>query len=300
MPAIIPKWNLLEKYVTAEKLKGFQEQRSRNKLLDSREGVRFGREGTRFQREGQQFEQEMQKGKLEIDQIKFQTVEQLTDSIKKNLQYINWSNYAKSRDYLIKLGADEFVQGTLLPEPADFMKTKEAMEKDGKKISIEEVFEKFKADILTPALSDLDMQIKRKQGGLPIKGEIRDFQEGAETVTEEFKGEEWGPKAKGPKWDPSKGKGKDDEFKIRKELANVEKARKALEKTGGIGDVLFTLLSQSNPDKAAKLKGSPDEVKVYLEEWEKWLRSQLLGGEATPSGKTGDYEYIDGKLIKIQ
>lgn len=297
MPAIIPKWNLLEKYVTAEKLKGFQEQRSRNKLLDYREGVRFGREGTRFQREGQQFEQEMQKGKLEIDQIKFQTVEQLTDSIKKNLQYINWSNYAKSRDYLIKLGADEFVQGTLLPEPAKFM---EAAEKTGK--PIEEVFEKFKADILTPALSDLDMQIKRKQGGLPIKGEIRDFQEGAETVTEEFKGEEWGPKAKGPKWQEKEGgtKERDYQFKIQNALNNIEKARKQLEKTGGLDDILFALFAEANPERAAKLRESPENAKQYLKEFETWLRSELTGGEATPSGKTGDYEYIDGKLIKIQ
>lgn len=297
MPAIIPRFNLLEKYVTAEKLKGVQEQRRRNKLLDYREGVRFGREGTRFQREGQRFEQQQQKGKLEISQLKFKTVEQMTDSIKNNLEYINWGNYAKSREYLIELGADEFVKGTLLPEPAKFM---EAAEKTG--MPIEKVFEQFKAEILSPALTDLEKKILEKKAGLPVEGEIRDFQKGAETVTEEFTGGKWGPKAKGPKWQPKKAgtKDRDYQFKIQNALNNIEKARKQLEKTGGLDDILFALFAEANPERAAKLRESPENAKQYLKEFETWLRSELTVGEVTPSGKTGDYEYIDGKLIKIQ
>ncbi|TES88924.1 MAG: hypothetical protein E3J94_07115 [Desulfobacteraceae bacterium] len=291
MPAIIPQFNLLEKYVTKEKLKGIQDQRARNKLLDYRSGIRF-------EREGKTFEQQQKKGKLDMAVLKFKTVEEMRDSIEGKMRFINWEGYAASRDYFIDLGADEFMKGTLLPKPENFVKQ---AQESGK--SVAEVFEKWKTDTLGPALVDIKEQIDKKkleQMGHPDIGALRKFESGSEKVTEEFKGKGvWGEKARAPR----KLEGKDTEFKIRKELAAVEKARKALEKTGGISDILFTLLSESNPEKAAELKGTPEESAAYLKEWEDWLRSQLIGGQTTtqPAEAKGfTHEYRNRKLFKVK
>jgi len=271
MPPIIPKFNILQKYVTAENLKDVRARRNINAL-------REGRESTRFEREGELYPIKKKTAELNLESAKFQSAEQAVGFIKNNAQFIDWTTYADSREYILeKLGAGAFFTGTLFPEPAKFLKQVEENKKTGSgPTTAVEVFNKWKTEILAPALLTFEQKIDaRKVGVSETEAGTKQFK--AETERMEIGQEE-----------------KPDEFKIRKELKDVEKARKALQKTGGLSDILFTLLSESNPDKAAGLKGSPEEIANYLKEWEDWLRLQLPGAgtevmtETTPAaGKAG-------------
>lgn len=83
-------------------------------------------------------------------------------------------------------------------------------------------------------------------------------------------------------------KSKMTEEKARKELLNIAKYKQKLSETGGMDDILFAMIAQSNPEMAEKLRGSDkSEILDFITDQENYYRQFVKDLPQTKTEKTG-------------
>ena len=113
-------------------------------------------------------------------------------------------------------------------------------------------------------------------------GDIRDFQKGSETVTQEWTGTEWKKIGSGPKFKPDTD-AKLTPDKARERRQQTVLAIKNLESGGGIDEQIFKMMGMINPQRAAELRASQDvtEAKAILQKDIDYYDS-IIGDTADP------------------
>lgn len=82
---------------------------------------------------------------------------------------------------------------------------------------------------------------------------------------------------------------------IRKELTRLEGIKRQSEKTGGVSDVMFAMIAESNPDLAKKMQQNPEDAFIELDNYMESLKEQLPEGA---KGKPTRWVIENGQFIK--
>ncbi|BBO72080.1 hypothetical protein DSCA_60100 [Desulfosarcina alkanivorans] len=136
---------------------------------------------------------------------------------------------------------------------------------------------------------------KSAQGGYKV-GATREIKKGDSVVTQEYDGKNWNEIASGPRFKATGTKPEMTEKEARKGLLDIAKYREKLASTGGMGDILFTMMAKDNPELAESLKGKDKtEINKALDDHQAYLEKY-----AYPDGKPGAakrYIFENGRLV---
>jgi len=82
---------------------------------------------------------------------------------------------------------------------------------------------------------------------------------------------------------------------IRKELARMEKMKLQITKTGGMNELIFSMIAQSNPEMADKIAQNPQNATAEIDAYMDSLRAEL---PKDPNAATKRLIFQDGKFIE--
>ena len=82
---------------------------------------------------------------------------------------------------------------------------------------------------------------------------------------------------------------------IRKELARMEKMKLQITKTGGMNELIFSMIAQSNPEMADKIADNPENATAEIDAYMDSLRAEL---PKDPNAATKRLIFQDGKFIE--